>query len=50
MKVVVATNNTYPPQRVGGSESSMHGICLELRKRDIEVVVFAKWSLLQPSA
>jgi len=50
MKVVVATNNTYPPQRVGGSESSMHGICLELRKRDIEVVVLAKWSLLQPSA
>jgi len=50
MKIVIATNHTYPPQRVGGSESSMHGICVALCKQGFDVAVLAKWSVRQPSA
>lgn len=30
MRVLFATNHSYPPQRVGGSESSTHDLCLTL--------------------
>lgn len=45
MRVLFATNHGYPPQRVGGSESSTHDLCLTLQEHGIEVAVLC-W--LQP--
>lgn len=50
MNVVLATNHTYPPQRVGGAESSMHAICLELQRRGVATRVLARWAFRQPGA
>jgi glycosyltransferase involved in cell wall biosynthesis len=41
MKVLFATNHSYPPDRVGGSESSTHDLCLTLRDLGIDVGVLA---------
>lgn len=41
MKVLFATNHTYLPQRVGGSESSTHDLCLTLRECGVEVGVLS---------
>ena len=41
MKVLFATGHTYLPQRVGGSESSTHDLCLTLRECGVEVAVLS---------
>jgi hypothetical protein len=48
--VLLVTNHTFPPQRVGGSESSMHNLCLAMRSRGLKVSVFGAWSPVQPEA
>ncbi|WP_337288878.1 glycosyltransferase [Candidatus Methylomirabilis sp.] len=42
MKVLFATNHAYLPQRVGGSESSTHDLCLTLRECGVEVGVLSR--------
>ena len=42
MRVLFVTSHTYLPERVGGSESSIHDLCLALRARGIEVAVLAR--------
>lgn len=50
MKILIATAHTYPPQRVGGSESSMHGLCRAFEEHGAEVAVFCRWSPLEAGA
>lgn len=45
MRILFATNHSHLPQRVGGSESSTHDLCLTLQELGIEVAVLC-W--LQP--
>lgn len=47
MKVLFATNHAYLPQRSGGSESSTHDLCLELKKNKVKVSVL---SSLEPTS
>lgn len=48
MRVLFATDHTYPPQRVGGSESSTHDLCLALQDRAVEVAVLSRLSWWHP--
>jgi glycosyltransferase involved in cell wall biosynthesis/rhamnogalacturonyl hydrolase YesR len=48
--VLLATKHAFLPQRVGGSESSMHNLALAMRGRGFNVSVFAAWSPKQPGA
>lgn len=41
MKILFVTDHTYPPDRVGGAESSTHDLALTLKEQGIEVAVFA---------
>lgn len=41
MRILFATNHAYLPERVGGSETSTHELCLTLRERGHEVAVLA---------
>src|SRR5688500_13211208 len=41
MRVLFATNHTYPPQRAGGSESMTHDLCLCLPSRGMTVAVLS---------
>lgn len=41
MRILFATNTIYPPQRAGGTESSVHDLCMELQKRGVSVAVLA---------
>lgn len=41
MRILFATTNTYLPQRVGGTESSMHALALGLLKRNIHIAVLS---------
>jgi glycosyltransferase involved in cell wall biosynthesis len=41
MTVLFATNHSYPPHSVGGSESSMHDLCLTLRELGVDVAVLS---------
>lgn len=44
MRILFATNHTYPPQRAGGSESMTHDLCRFLQSRGIPVAVLASLS------
>jgi glycosyltransferase involved in cell wall biosynthesis len=48
MKVLFATNHSYPPKRVGGSESSTHDLCLTLGELGHEVAVLSSSVQGQP--
>ncbi|MCZ6572993.1 MAG: glycosyltransferase [Planctomycetota bacterium] len=41
MRILFATNYTYPPDRVGGSQSSTHDLCTLLSEQGHEVAVLA---------
>jgi glycosyltransferase involved in cell wall biosynthesis len=41
MRILFATDHTYPPHRVGGAESSTHDLAMTLQERGIEVAVLA---------
>lgn len=41
MRILFATNHTYPPDRVGGAESSTHDLCTLLSERGHDVAVLA---------
>ena len=41
MRVLFATNHTYLPDRVGGSELSTHDLCLTLQERGVQVGVMS---------
>lgn len=42
MKILFATHHSYPPQFIGGSESSTHDLCLTLQELGIEVGVLCR--------
>jgi glycosyltransferase involved in cell wall biosynthesis len=44
MKILFATNHTYLPQRVGGSELSTHHLCKALLKKGVKVSVLSRLS------
>ncbi len=44
MRILSATNNTYPPQRAGGAESATHDLCMALQHRGVAVAALAKLS------
>jgi glycosyltransferase involved in cell wall biosynthesis len=46
--ILLVTNHAFPPQRVGGSESSIHNLCLAMRGRGLDVSVFSAWSPTLP--
>lgn len=48
IKILLATNHTYPPQRVGGSESSIHNLCMTLPNFGFDVGVYCCWSIKGP--
>jgi glycosyltransferase involved in cell wall biosynthesis len=48
MRVLVATDHAYPPQWVGGSESSIHDLCVALQARGIDVTVLCRLSWWHP--
>ncbi len=41
LRILFITDHTYPPQRVGGAESSTHDLALTLKERGVEVAVLA---------
>ena len=41
MRILFATDHTYPPHRVGGAESSTHDLATTLQERGIEAAVLA---------
>lgn len=41
MRILFATDTIYLPQRAGGTESSVHDLCIELQKRHISVAVLS---------
>src|SRR6185437_3286976 len=43
-RILLATNHTFPPQRVGGSESSIHNLSVALLGKGFNVSVFSTWS------
>jgi len=49
MKVLFATNHAYLPERVGGSESSTHDLCLTLSECGMEIGVLSGLSPRRPS-
>src|SRR2546422_10317609 len=48
MRVLFATNHSYLPQRVGGSESSTHDLCLTLSELGHVVGVLSSLALWPP--
>jgi glycosyltransferase involved in cell wall biosynthesis len=48
MRVLVATDHAYPPQWMGGAESSIHDVCLALQVRGVEVAVLCRLSWWHP--
>jgi glycosyltransferase involved in cell wall biosynthesis len=42
VRILFATNHTYLPERVGGSESSIHELCLSLSAAGVEPAVLAR--------
>jgi glycosyltransferase involved in cell wall biosynthesis len=48
MKILFATYHGYPPQFVGGSESSTHDLCLTLQELGIQVGVLCRLSPKRP--
>lgn len=48
MRVLFATNHSYPPQRVGGSEWSTHDLCLTLSELGHRVGVLSSLLLWPP--
>lgn len=41
LRILFVTDHTYPPQRVGGAESSTHDLTLALKEKGVEVAVLA---------
>jgi glycosyltransferase involved in cell wall biosynthesis len=41
IRILFVTDHTYPPQRVGGAESSTHDLALTLKEKGVEVAVLA---------
>jgi glycosyltransferase involved in cell wall biosynthesis len=41
IRILFVTDHTYPPQRVGGAESSTHDLTLTLKEKGVEVAVLA---------